>query len=172
MIIHSLAASILTKGVSSLAAKALERLDHIGQNSEAAFQKESDLSLNAQELTRLLPIFQDRLSSRLQPPYLNGAIENNLQALEEESTELVAHLKAMGIPFDTGLAMEQLESTMPEFISSGVNLGNPYDGSMWRLLDSVDRSVLEEAHAMAKSGLRSMQGVHEMAMKMQHQYTV
>lgn len=170
--IHPLVSGMVMKGVASLASKALDRFDEEREPQSSRLAQGQNVSPEAKEFGRLLQSYQEMLSDRIKPPYLEGAIENNQQALEEVSAAFSQHLDALGIPIDKGRLMEQLEAGLPELEVNGEGIGSAFQGGVWQLLGSDERDLLQQAHSEASSGRQPMSGVHELALSMKKKFMV
>ena len=170
--IHPLVSGMVMKGVASLASKTLDRFDEVREPQSSRLAQGQNVSPEAKEFGRLLQSYQEMLSDRIKPPYLAGAIENNQQALEEVSAAFSQHLGALDIPIDKGRLMEQLEAGLPELEVNGEGIGSAFQGGVWQLLGSGERSLLQQAHSEASSGQQPMSGVHELALSMKRKFMV
>lgn len=168
--IQPLVAGMVMKGVANLASKALDHFDEVGETQSSCLAQGKNVSPEAKEFGRLLQSYQEMLSDRIKPPYLEGAIENNRQALEEVSAAFSQHLDTLSIPIDKGRLMEQMEAGLPELEVNGEGIGSAFQSGVWQLLGSGERDLLQQAHSEARSGQQSMSGVHELALSMKRKF--
>jgi hypothetical protein len=170
--IHPLVSGMVMKGVASLASKALDRFDEAKAPQSNRLEQGQNMSAEAKEFGQLLQSYQEMLSDRIRPPYLEGAVESNHQALEEVSAAFSQHLETMGISLDEGQLMEQLEAGLPELKVNGESIGSAFQSGIWQLLGSGERGLLQQAHREAGSGQQSMESVHELALSMKRKFMV
>lgn len=174
MSISPLVSSVLLKGVASFASKALNRLDEAKEVSSGAKLEGQGESVraSAKEFGRLLRSYQEVLSDRIQPPYLEGAVENNQRALEEVSEALSQHLDTLDIRAERSGLMEQLGAGLSEFGFEGQGLGSPFQSGVWPLLGEGERSLLKSTYGAEQAGKSVEVSANELALRIKSKFMV
>ncbi|MBV1869450.1 MAG: hypothetical protein KUG76_00975 [Gammaproteobacteria bacterium] len=172
MSISPLVSSVLLKGVTGLASKALSRIDEVKEANPSVkpVGHDDNLGVAAKEFGQLLRSYQDILSDRIQAPYLDGAVENNRKALEEVSGALSQHLETLDIHADMSGLMEQLEAGLPQFELEGQSLGSPFREGIWALLGAQERALLAQVSMAEKGGKSVETSADELALRMKRQF--